>query len=96
MPFDEEVHSDTTGVPEVELQFLQQADIERLKRSLEELPDEFREVIVLRELEGLSYREIADVSNIPLGTVMSRLARARKQLYQCLTRRTGREVSYGL
>ena len=94
--FDEEIHSDTTGDPEVELQLLQQADIELLKRSLAELPDEFREVIVLRELEGLSYKEIADVSNIPLGTVMSRLARARKQLHQCLTRRAGKEVGYGL
>ena len=94
--FDEEIHSDTSGGSEVELRLLQQADIELLKRSLEELPDEFREVIVLRELEGLSYKEIADVSNIPLGTVMSRLARARKQLYQSLSRRAGREVNCGL
>ena len=94
--FDEEIHSDPAGAPEGELQLLQQADIELLRQSLEELPDEFREVIVLRELEGLSYREIAEVSNIPLGTVMSRLARARKHLHQCLTRKAGREVRHGV
>jgi RNA polymerase sigma factor (sigma-70 family) len=54
---------------------------------LAELPAEFREVIVLRELEELSYKEIALVVGVPLGTVMSRLARARKQLQQRLTGR---------
>jgi RNA polymerase sigma-70 factor (ECF subfamily) len=49
------------------------------------LPTEFREAIVLRELEGLSYKEIADVARVPVGTVMSRLARARRQLQQLLT-----------
>ena len=44
----------------------------------------FREVVVLRELEGLSYKEIAAITEVPLETVMSRLARARKQLQQCL------------
>jgi RNA polymerase sigma factor (sigma-70 family) len=51
---------------------------------VEELPLELREVIVLRELEGLSYKEIAAISEIPLGTVMSRLARARERLRQRL------------
>jgi len=48
------------------------------------LPLEFREVIVLRELEELPYKEIADIARVPVGTVMSRLARARKRLQQCL------------
>jgi RNA polymerase sigma-70 factor (ECF subfamily) len=48
------------------------------------LPVQFHEVLVLRELEQLSYREIADVTGIPLGTVMSRLSRARQQLEQTL------------
>ena len=64
---------------------LQQEDTRRqVNRALEELPAEFREVIVLREIEDMSYKEIAAVANIPLGTVMSRLARARKLLLQHL------------
>jgi RNA polymerase sigma factor (sigma-70 family) len=64
---------------------LQQQDARRLiNEALEQLPEEFREVIVLRELEDLSYKEIAAIAGIPLGTVMSRLARARKLLLQRL------------
>jgi RNA polymerase sigma-70 factor (ECF subfamily) len=64
---------------------LHQKDAKRLiNQALERLPDEFREVIVLRELEDLSYKEIAAVAEIPIGTVMSRLARARKLLLQHL------------
>ncbi len=72
------------GTPSVE-QLLQQQDARRLVNgALEKLPEEFREVIVLRELEELSYKEIAAIAGIPLGTVMSRLARARKLLLQHL------------
>jgi len=63
---------------------LQSASIARVRAAIEQLPIEWREVLVLRELEGLSYKEIADVADIPIGTVMSRLARARKQLQQHL------------
>jgi RNA polymerase sigma-70 factor (ECF subfamily) len=64
---------------------LQQRDARRLvDAALGQLPEEFREVIVLRELEDLSYKEIAVIAGIPLGTVMSRLARARKLLLQHL------------
>ena len=59
---------------------LWRADTETLRRAIAELPAEFREVVVLREMEGFSYNEIAALSNVPIGTVMSRLARARKQL----------------
>jgi RNA polymerase sigma-70 factor (ECF subfamily) len=48
---------------------------------------EFREALVLRELEGLSYKEIAEVAEVPIGTIMSRLARARKQLQEFLNRK---------
>ena len=58
---------------------------EQLRRAIEELPAEFREVIVLRELEGMSYREIASIASVPVGTVMSRLARARRRLRRSLT-----------
>ena len=61
-----------------ELQVLASADKETLRRALEELPEIFREALVLREIEGMSYKEIADVSSVSIGTVMSRLAgRAR-------------------
>ena len=63
------------------------ADRDVLRAALEALPAEFREVLVLRELEGLSYKEIADVADAPIGTVMSRLARARKQLQEYLSRK---------
>lgn len=63
---------------------LQKVGIEQIRRALEELPVEFREVMVLRELEGFSYREIAQIADVPLGTVMSRLARGRKRLQDTL------------
>lgn len=56
------------------------ADANALRAALEALPLEFREALVLRELEGFSYKEIAEVADVPVGTVMSRLARARRQL----------------
>jgi len=56
-------------------------------KAVEELPVEFREVMILRELEGMSYKEIAEMADVPIGTVMSRLARARKHLQQSLGRR---------
>jgi len=62
-------------------------DIALLRAALEELPAEFREALVLRELEGLSYKEIADIADVPIGTVMSRLARARAQLQNHFARK---------
>ena len=58
---------------------LQSADTQIVRQALEELPIEFREVLVLRELEEMSYKEIASLAELPLGTVMSRLARGRKR-----------------
>jgi RNA polymerase sigma factor (sigma-70 family) len=55
-----------------------------VNKSLAELPTEYREVLVLRELEQLSYREIANIAGIPLGIVMSRISRARQQLQRVL------------
>ena len=57
---------------------------ETLAQALDRLPPDFREVIVLREVEGLSYKEISEVVDVPVGTVMSRLSRARKRLQQAL------------
>ena len=55
-----------------------------VRSALEKLPLDLRELIVLRELEGMSYKEIASIASIPIGTVMSRLARARQKIKQCL------------
>jgi RNA polymerase sigma factor (sigma-70 family) len=63
---------------------IQQQAVERVHRAIEALPVDFREVVVLRELEGLSYKEIAAVIGTPIGTVMSRLARARERLLAVL------------
>ncbi len=59
-------------------------DAERLTRAIEALPEQFREILVLRELEDMSYKEIAAVAEIPIGTVMSRLNRARRLLAHAL------------
>lgn len=80
------------NVPSPEREVLRNADREILKAALEDLPVEFREVIVLREMEGLSYKEIADIGNVPIGTVMSRLARARKRLQIFLTSAAERKL----
>jgi len=63
---------------------MQRQAVEKVQGAVHELPADFREVIVLRELEGLSYKEIAVIVGIPIGTVMSRLARARERLLAVL------------
>jgi len=83
--FDEELHntcSTTTVDPETSL--LQKERAGMLRQALTALPLELREVLVLRELEELSYREIANIAGVPMGTVMSRLSRARKRLQDVL------------
>jgi RNA polymerase sigma-70 factor (ECF subfamily) len=82
--FDETQHSDAVAEDHPEGVLLQQAAKETLRRALDRLAPEFREVIVLRELQGLSYKEISDVVGVPVGTVMSRLSRARTRLQQAL------------
>ena len=82
---DEELHSPVDPSPTPEDRVMEQADRLRIRAALETLPLAWREVLILRELEGLSYKEIADVAGIKVGTVMSRLARARAGLQQQLT-----------
>jgi RNA polymerase sigma factor (sigma-70 family) len=79
-----------------EIALLHQADEDLLNEMIAELPPQFREVVVLRELEDLSYKEIADVAAIPIGTVMSRLARARKALQRSWSRRRTAEARHGV
>jgi RNA polymerase sigma factor (sigma-70 family) len=78
--FDEQLHTDTAESENPETLLLRKADGQLLNQALDELSPEFREVLVLLELEGLSYKEIAEVVGIPVGTVMSRLARGRHRL----------------
>jgi len=78
--------------PDPEALHLKTADRLRIRRGIEALPAEFREVLVLREMEEMSYREIARVIDAPIGTVMSRLARARKRLQEMLTAETKKET----
>jgi RNA polymerase sigma-70 factor (ECF subfamily) len=75
--FDEEEHSTTSPVNDPETLLLQTDTASAIEQTFAGLPDRSRELLVLRELEGLSYRELADAMDIPMGTVMSSLSRAR-------------------
>jgi RNA polymerase sigma factor (sigma-70 family) len=85
--FDEELHAQPSSTPETLA--IAGDNRERLTRALEELPVRFREVLILRELEGCSYKEIAAITSAPIGTVMSSLARARQRLQRVLTEPAG-------
>jgi RNA polymerase sigma-70 factor (ECF subfamily) len=89
VPFDETAHGANRGAS-AEAGLVEEAGLGTLRNCIESLPPEYREVIVMRELEELSYREIADTASVPIGTVMSRLARARKRLEECVTSRMKR------
>lgn len=92
VPLDDEVYEIQSQDLNPEALLLQSSDSQVVRRALEELPVEFREVMVLRELEELSYKEIASITDLPLGTVMSRLARGRKRLQLALTNHRYSEV----
>ena len=72
-----------------ELEFLMLNDLAALRSALDQLQPQYREVILLCDLEELKYREIAAILDVPIGTVMSRLARARQMLRQIMTSNTG-------
>jgi len=80
----EELDSVVDSAPDPEAEQLRNADQRMVRESLEALPPEYREALVLRELEGMSYKQIAQVTDVPIGTVMSRLARGRKRLLAVL------------
>src|SRR5215469_3987130 len=91
IPFNEVAHSPGLAaadekIPNGEHRLLDQARADVLRGCIEALPLDYREVLVMRELEEMSYRQIAEVAGLPIGTVMSRLSRARKRLEECAGR----------
>jgi RNA polymerase sigma-70 factor, ECF subfamily len=89
--FDEEIHATAHDSVSPATILEHSEDAQLIKEAMDELPAEFREILILRHQEGLSYKEIADIAQIPSGTVMSRLARARTKLKECLEARIGKE-----
>jgi RNA polymerase sigma factor (sigma-70 family) len=82
--FDEAAHSEGVADQHPEAVLLRNAGRDAIGKALDDLPPEFREAIILREIEGLSYQEISEVVGVPTGTVMSRLSRARDRLRRAL------------
>ena len=82
-PFDEMAHSPRNQAQNQEETLVQSSEMSALRTCIEMLPSGFREVLVMRELEEMSYKEISEVACLPVGTVMSRLSRARKRLAEC-------------
>ena len=94
--FDDETDSRISESPGPDEAIIREDETQTLKRAIEALPLELREVLVLRELQGLSYKEIAATVGTPLGTVMSRLSRARDQLQQSLRATAVKESERGM
>ena len=84
-PFDEDQHSEAQGISEPELLMHHRDAAVLITRAMSHVPDGVRELLVLREVQGLSYRELADVMCLPMGTVMSRLSRARAAFRGAMT-----------
>jgi RNA polymerase sigma factor (sigma-70 family) len=81
--FDEAAHTPSVNQPNAEEALVEAGNRQILQRCIESLPERFREVLVMRELEEMSYQQIAEAAGVPSGTVMSRLSRARKRLEEC-------------
>jgi RNA polymerase sigma-70 factor (ECF subfamily) len=94
--FHEEIHTAESSQTDAETEMLKSVESAVLRAALEELPVNFREILVLRELEEMSYKEIADVMGVPIGTVMSGLARGRSQLRERLLQARSQEEPRGL
>ncbi len=90
VPFDEAAHSPAAASAEQQVADRERAGL--LAGCIKKLPVDFREILVLREFEEMSYREIASATGLAIGTVMSRLSRARRRLEDCATQRTGEVI----
>jgi RNA polymerase sigma factor (sigma-70 family) len=82
--FDERTHSPQTAMRDLEQEMIDADRLVTLRQYIEMLPLDYREVLIMRELEEMSYRQISEVMSIPVGTVMSRLSRARRRLGECV------------
>jgi len=89
--YDEDLHDKGDESLDPETAALRHCEAQAVRAALEELPAPLREAVVLREIEGLSYREIAVVSGAPIGTVMSRLSRGRRELQRLLASQVERD-----
>jgi RNA polymerase sigma-70 factor (ECF subfamily) len=89
--FDEEIHASDheSASPAAILEHAEDAEL--IREAMDELPAEFREIVILRHQEDLSYKEIGEIVKIPAGTVMSRLARARGKLKEYFAARIGKD-----
>jgi RNA polymerase sigma-70 factor (ECF subfamily) len=82
--FDEDLHDRGDDATNPEFIAIRHSDQESVRKALDDLPPHLREAIVFRELEGLSYQQIAAITEVPIGTVMSRISRGRRQLQELL------------
>ena len=90
-PIDDKLEEVGGSTENPETILMQQIDSQVVRQALEELPIEFREVLIMREMEELSYKQISTIADLPVGTVMSRLARGRQRLRHLLAVRMGKE-----
>lgn len=91
-PLEERSSDVSSPQPGPDARLLKEVETQTLRAALERMPTVFREVIVLHELEGLSYKQVSEVTRVPVGTVMSRLSRARDRLQRALAPRPGQET----
>ena len=90
-PIEDKLDEVGIGTENPESILLQTVDAQLVRQALEELPIEFREVLIMREMEELSYKQISTIADLPIGTVMSRLARGRKRLRELLVSSMSKE-----
>ena len=96
VPYEEEKHAEIVSFNESTKEIVSEKVKEHLQSALGRLPTEFREIIILYEVEGLSYKELALALGLPPGTVMSRLSRARRRLQQEFAQVRSSEAANGL